>query len=257
MPFTFSHPAIVLPLQRYKRFSFSLTGLITGSLTPDFEYFIKMKGEREYGHSLLGIFWFDIPMAFLLGLVFHLIIKNPLLNNSPYFIQRKFEKERKFDWWNYILNDYVIVLISIFIGVISHLFLDSFTNENGFFVTHFAVLKYSIRTDYTAIYFNNILSYFLSVLGIIIIIYAILSQPSDKLAKVSRPQMSYWLLIILFAVFILYLKSGAIDNERMKKYWYLYISSYAIFSVTAIIIGLIMTSLIFTLKNRFYNKKTR
>ncbi|WP_240482010.1 DUF4184 family protein [Flavobacterium psychrophilum] len=39
MPFTFSHPAIILPLRYLPRQWFSLTGLIIGSLTPDFEYF--------------------------------------------------------------------------------------------------------------------------------------------------------------------------------------------------------------------------
>ena len=39
MPFTFSYPAIVLPLTYLPRRWFSLTGLIIGSLTPDFEDF--------------------------------------------------------------------------------------------------------------------------------------------------------------------------------------------------------------------------
>ena len=43
MPFTFSHPAIVLPLVRKSGHWFSATGLIIGSLTPDFEYFMRMR----------------------------------------------------------------------------------------------------------------------------------------------------------------------------------------------------------------------
>ncbi|WP_220463965.1 DUF4184 family protein [Adhaeribacter radiodurans] len=41
MPFTFSHPAIVLPLTLLLRKWYSLTGLVIGSLTPDFEYFYQ------------------------------------------------------------------------------------------------------------------------------------------------------------------------------------------------------------------------
>lgn len=43
MSFTFSHPAIVSPLNYFPNKWFSLTGLVIGSLTPDFEYFLRMR----------------------------------------------------------------------------------------------------------------------------------------------------------------------------------------------------------------------
>jgi len=49
MPFTFSHPAIVLPLATLRRQWISATGLIIGSITPDFEYFIRMKNTESTG----------------------------------------------------------------------------------------------------------------------------------------------------------------------------------------------------------------
>ncbi len=51
MPFTFSHPAIILPLKYLPQNWFSLTGLIIGSLTRDFEYFIRMKVRSNYSHT--------------------------------------------------------------------------------------------------------------------------------------------------------------------------------------------------------------
>ncbi|SEF46838.1 protein of unknown function [Flavobacterium urumqiense] len=41
MPFTFSHPAIILPFLKNKKLS--ATALIIGSMSPDFEYFFRMK----------------------------------------------------------------------------------------------------------------------------------------------------------------------------------------------------------------------
>ncbi|WP_262496247.1 DUF4184 family protein [Flavobacterium piscis] len=46
MPFTFSHPAIILPLKYLPKNWISLTGLIIGSLTPDFEYFYSNEGSE-------------------------------------------------------------------------------------------------------------------------------------------------------------------------------------------------------------------
>lgn len=59
MPFTFSHPAIVLPLTSLPKRCISVTGFVIGSLTPDFEYFIRMKVKSEYSHTISGLFWFD------------------------------------------------------------------------------------------------------------------------------------------------------------------------------------------------------
>ena len=83
MPFTFSHPAIILPFRYLPVKWFSFTGLVIGSLTPDFEYFIRMKVQSIYSHTLLGIFWFDLPLAILLAFLFHSLVRDTLFFNLP------------------------------------------------------------------------------------------------------------------------------------------------------------------------------
>ena len=72
MPFTFSHPAIVLPLlnRNKSRILFSSTGLVIGSIIPDFESFIRFDQHKQYSHTWLGIFWFDLPLAILFSFIF-------------------------------------------------------------------------------------------------------------------------------------------------------------------------------------------
>src|SRR5665647_2066569 len=86
MPFTFSHPAIVLPATYLPKKWHSLSALIMGSMTPDFEYFIRMKDASKYGHTWTGVFWFDIPMGLLLIFLFHnggfFVEAIPFLNSS-------------------------------------------------------------------------------------------------------------------------------------------------------------------------------
>ena len=250
MPFTFAHPAVVLPFGFIKKYKFSITGLIIGSMSPDFEYFIKMKGEREYGHSLAGIFWFDLPLSILIAFAFHLVVRNPLLNNLPYFLQRRFSNEKRFDWTKWFKKNTPFVILSFLIGIASHLFMDGFTNENGFFVRNIPFLKESIRTDYTSLYFNNLLSYVLSLVGCLVVVYAIFKQRIDRKAAVDKPTIGYWAFLLLVAVSVIILKTNAIENERMIKYWYLYISGYAIIALSSFMIGLGVTSLIFTLKEK-------
>lgn len=71
MPFTFSHPAIILPLTSSKRQWFSATGLVIGSMTPDFEYFIRMKVQSDFSHTLPGLLWFDLPLGLLLSFIYN------------------------------------------------------------------------------------------------------------------------------------------------------------------------------------------
>ena|ERR1035437_3493274 len=81
MPFTFSHPALVLPIAYFPRKFYSLTGLVVGSMIPDFEYFLRMSTEGKYGHTLPGILWFDLPLALLVALIYHQVVRNLLIDN--------------------------------------------------------------------------------------------------------------------------------------------------------------------------------
>ena len=101
MPFTFSHPAIILPLNYLPKKWISLTGLVIGSLTPDFEYFIRMKIESNYSHTFWGIFWFDLPLGILLTFIFHNIVKTELFKNLPKELNQRFVTEEELNWSNY------------------------------------------------------------------------------------------------------------------------------------------------------------
>src|ERR1700744_5706609 len=98
MPFTFSHPAIVIPFKWLPKKWFSMTGLVVGSMIPDFESFITLEPDKTYSHSLPGVFWFDLPLALLVCFLFHDIVKRPLLGHLPLFLKRKFFRYRVFNW---------------------------------------------------------------------------------------------------------------------------------------------------------------
>ncbi|MEP7093456.1 MAG: DUF4184 family protein, partial [Flavobacterium sp.] len=144
MPFTFSHPAIILPLKYLPGKWFSLTGLIVGSLTPDFEYFIRMKVQSNYSHTVYGIFWFDLPLAILLCFIFHNIVRDDLFKNLPKNIQSKTLVYTEFNWNNYFKRSWFIIVISTLIGIASHLLWDSFTHDHGYFVNKISLLRNSV-----------------------------------------------------------------------------------------------------------------
>ncbi|GAA0250852.1 hypothetical protein GCM10010492_58880 [Saccharothrix mutabilis subsp. mutabilis] len=67
MPFTFAHPAAVLPLRR-RLWS---PGPVTGSVAPDLAYHLPVPGGADLTHSVLGVVGVDL----LLGLA--LLARDP------------------------------------------------------------------------------------------------------------------------------------------------------------------------------------
>src|SRR3954467_3723030 len=74
MPFTFAHPAAVLPVHsRYKKW-LPLSALVIGSLIPDAAYYFPLPGNFNHiSHSLLGTFYSSLPLGILALLVFYWI----------------------------------------------------------------------------------------------------------------------------------------------------------------------------------------
>jgi hypothetical protein len=136
MPFTPAHPAIILPLLRNHYLSAS--GLIIGSLAPDFEYFFLMRVYGHHGHTVWGLLYFDIPVSILLAFIFHGIVKQRLIINLPEFFRGRFQNLLHFNFTQYFRQHAFVFLFSILIGSVSHIFWDAFTHRNGFFVRFFS-----------------------------------------------------------------------------------------------------------------------
>jgi hypothetical protein len=90
MPFPLAHPAAVLPLIRWP---FVASALVAGAVAPDFLYVdavyrfatqhINGNFTLTLTHKFSSVFWLDPLLALLALLLFHLIIKRPLLALAP------------------------------------------------------------------------------------------------------------------------------------------------------------------------------
>lgn len=151
MPFTFAHPAIFIAFKNETKKKLSASALILGSMIPDFEFFLKMRTGENIGHHWYGVLLFDIPLSILCCYVFHNLLRNMLIDQSPQWFYQRLCKWKEFDWNNYAKKNSITVLLSVILGIISHLFLDAFTHEDGFFVEQITFLKsevifFGIRT---------------------------------------------------------------------------------------------------------------
>jgi Domain of unknown function (DUF4184) len=202
MPFTFSHPAIILPFDKLKRKPFSLTGLIAGSIVPDVEFLTCLRNTENFGHTWLGIIVFDIPVALLLSFIYHLIVRDTLIRYLPNFFRLRLTANTSFNWINYFKQNKTRFFISVVIGIASHILLDEFTHSDGvfiqmssFFSSGIAIWKFTLP-----VYF--ILQLAGSLLGALYILWVIFKMPKGSDLPFSNGAIFYWLSMILLAVAI-------------------------------------------------------
>lgn len=238
MPFTFSHPAIVLPLNYLPKRWVSLTGLVIGSLTPDFEYFLRMRIKSIYSHTLEGLFWFDLPLGLLLAFLFHNIVRDKLFENLPLFLKSRFIIFKQFNWNKYFIKNWLVVTTSILIGAISHLFWDSFTHNNGYFVEKITVLKNTIDILGLQIPIFKLLQHLSTLIGGFVIVFSIYKLPVEKTEKES-PKAKYWMILILSTLAIVTIRF--LCGLELKQF-----GNVIVTTITAVLISLIITPLITT-----------
>jgi hypothetical protein len=236
MPFTFTHPAIILPLSYLPNRWVSMTGLVIGSLAPDFEYFFRMRIKRIYSHTIDGLFWFDLPLGILLAFIFHNIVRDSLINNLPPFLKSRFTVFNHFDWNSHFKRNWFIITISILIGAASHILWDSFTHEQAYFVQNISALQKSMDLFGRQIPILKILQHSSTLIGGIVIAFAIYRLPTNKTEK-GNVSIKYWLIV---AGLILIVITGRLMNGfDLKQYGNLIVTA-----ISAGLLSLVLTPLI-------------
>lgn len=237
MPFTFSHPALILPFVFFRKKWYSLTGLIIGSMMPDFEYFFRMKIKSEISHTFWGVLVFDIPVGILLAFVFHNIVRDSLVKNLPPALKYRFSGYISFNWNRYFKNKWFIVLISLFIGILSHILWDSFTHPGGFFVERISIIKNTAYLFGNEIPVFKILQHGSSLLGAIIIVLFIWKLPEDKSVS-NKGNIRYWFIVAFTVAFIVFLR--LLTGLDYRLYGNLIVTIISAFMIALVTTPLIM-----------------
>lgn len=205
MPFTPAHPAIILPFIRSRYFS--ATGLIAGSMSPDFEYFFKMSVSSVYSHTVAGLIYFDLPVTILISLVFHLVVKKNLIYNLPLFLQKRFNALLEIDFVKYLKEHLWIFVISALLGAASHILWDSFTHNNAFFVRTLPFYK-GTHVPFEGVRYPlwYALQHISTVVGLTTIVIYMLSMRSWQVFNYSKQKFLYWFTLATIAMVITWVR---------------------------------------------------
>ncbi len=201
MPFTPAHIAAILPAHKHVKNHQYFTALAIGSIVPDMEYFLRFNPASGFSHTIKGVFLFDIPVALLMIWLWNLYIKQSVIKFFP-FIRNRNLPENKNTSAAYVHP--LIIIWYTFLGILTHVFWDSFTHGKGYFVTHFDFLHQEYLSGMFRMKGCYLLWYISSFAGTMLVIYYFFKRPSLAIKDGNdiKTRMDFWAKTVFLTLMI-------------------------------------------------------
>jgi hypothetical protein len=199
MPFPLAHPVAVLPFRRFCPRFLDFPALVVGSLVPDLGYLFGPLHLDELSHQLRGSVVFCLPLGIItLALIYGL--RSLTLRKLPKACQPGF---LQLPWPP--LSSPGIIVVSLLVGIATHLFLDSFTHKDGWLVERLPVLRMSLGSVAgRAVRVCSLLWYACSFIGIALVFVAFRTwQSKSSPAPAAVATKARWLGALLVAIAVL------------------------------------------------------
>jgi len=130
MPFTFVHPAAILPLRSmFKKTHGATCALVIGSMSPDFAYFLPFIAGGTNSHSLLGVLYFCLPLSMFFYLLWQYLAAPIFSPNAKGFLSSK--------GWRVKLRHAATIALLLSVGALTHVVWDGFTHKSGWVAQRF------------------------------------------------------------------------------------------------------------------------
>lgn len=222
-------------------------------MVPDFEYFIRLRDFSEYSHTWPGTIWFDIPLGLAIIFLFHNVVRNQLIRHLPFFLNVRFSVFEKFDWNKYFKKNILVVLVSLFVGIASHLIWDSFTHNGEYFADMIPVLNDSHQILNHHVPGAFLFQYISSVIGLVIMFFYMLRFPEGRNTQEDNIGI-FWLLVLLITIMVLNIRLylDAVLNQHNHE-------DIIVTSISGAMIGIICLSVFYKENNKrkLYKKLDR
>lgn len=205
MPFTAAHPLAVAPFVRVR--GLDATCLVLGSMAPDFEYFVRGQQVSTISHTPLGLLLFDLPVTLALAVLFHALVKWPLLAVAPRAITAGAIAPAHRWRWRALL----VGVPSALLGSATHLAWDAFTHAQGWGPRHYHWLKEPVALPVLGpMALHRVLQHTSTLVGLVgvtlLVLLALRRQPPTALPALPRTaaRLAFALLVPALASLSIY-----------------------------------------------------
>lgn len=158
-------------------------------MAPDFEYFLALKAHDRFGHNFPGVLVLTLPVALLVLWVFHSFVKVQAAALLPQRLQNKVAAYLgEFRFWGPARLAWIVV--SILVGIATHVLWDSFTHLEGYPYHHWALLRQSVDVPILGMMpCYKVLQHTSTVLGLVVLsvwLYRWYRESAPRRASVRR-----------------------------------------------------------------------
>ncbi|PGT17026.1 DUF4184 family protein [Bacillus cereus] len=238
MPFTFAHPAAVLPFAKKQASYISVTALILGSMAPDFEYFLHFRPYGVIGHTWLGFLYFNLPLVLLLAYGYHSILKKPFITHLPKPFAGYYTYAVDERWGVRTWKDFFVFIYSALFGMLTHVVWDAFTHRTGYFVMKIPLLQRELHS----IPVYNYMQHGSTCFGFLLLLY-VLWNYGDKTGKdsiLASEKRKYWVSVIIASAIIF------IVHAFVDPYFHIFqIGGIIVSGLTSLFCGLLIVSIVY------------
>ncbi|WP_411147052.1 DUF4184 family protein [Streptomyces sp. x-80] len=124
MPYTLAHPAAVIPFCQGRLMP---SALVVGAMAPDWAGLLPLPGASLASHEWRGIVTVDLTLGMLLLVLFHGLLKQPLLDLAPERLRARLAAPAAgFRWRSW--SDVGYALLAVALGAATHVLWDDLTH---------------------------------------------------------------------------------------------------------------------------------
>jgi hypothetical protein len=117
-----------------------LSALVVGTLSPDFEYLLRLAPRGWISHNLVGLFTFCLPLGLFVWLVFASVVRPALVSLLPPGLASALQvADHRFSG-----RTVTVAAVAVLLGAATHILWDGFTHPTGWAVTGFPVLSRAV-----------------------------------------------------------------------------------------------------------------
>jgi hypothetical protein len=224
------------------------TCLVVGSMAPDFEYFVRGGQASSFSHTALGILAWGVPITFIVGALWHHLVKWPALLAAPRALTPVFAAAWRERWTPGVIAS---AIVSAVLGNLSHIAWDGLTHASGLFVRWIPALRTAHEVPVLGtMAMHRILQHASTLVGLTVLAIYVARQARRSLAP--RPlDVPRKRAVLAFAICIVL--GGALTGLRLVVLRHSHdIGNIVAGTMSGMLAGTIIASLLVRLDGRRY-----
>ena len=195
-------------------------------MAPDFEYFLYVKPFQVAGHTLAGLFTTNLPLVFVVWLIYEIFVRDPFLRYLPDPFWGGAQQYRRVPQAIRHGREAWVFVYFALLGMLTHIVWDSFTHQSGLMVEAIPVLKQGIILVGSQIPVYKILQHGSTAVGLSVIAWFLYAKlkievPPVRTREERRMAGVYWGAVIIasslvYAGFTFSLFDGSLGGLVMR-----------------------------------------